>query len=109
MNEDYSIDDETDYKHGTDIEDGIYNISGTVNFGDHVKFGDAEAIISGVKAKLESHYERLLNKFPSMRVIILASRILDEPPTDWWVDYSVEDKDGDEDTNRRAREFFGAL
>lgn len=106
MDESYSVSDETDYRHGTDIEDGIYNISGTVNFGEHVKFRDPEAIIAEVETKLKTHYETLLKEYPSMKVIILASRILDEPPFDWWVDYSVEDKDGNEDINRQAREFW---
>jgi len=108
MDPDFSVSDETDYRYGTDIEDGIYNIYGTVNFGEHLKFRDPEAMAADVKKKLESHYEKLLKEFPTMQVVVLGYRIEegDESPADWWLDYSLEDKDGNEDVNRRARDFL---
>lgn len=82
------------------------NIFGTVNFGE-MEYRDPDAIAADAKKELEKYYKELLEAHPNMRVMVLNFRIReDETPDNWWLDYSVEDADGDGTKEAEAREHW---
>ena len=104
---DYNIADETDYATNSDTYEDTANIYGTVNFYDHVEFRDPKEIAGEVEKKLNEHYAKLLEAMPSLRVVVLNYRIQDTlSPDCWWLDYSVEDKDGDDTIQAESRVFW---